>query len=34
VIYLDAMVFGDHRAIGTLGVDAEGCKHVLASVRS
>jgi putative transposase len=30
ILYIDGMVFGDHRMIGAVGVDIEGNKHVLA----
>ncbi len=29
VIYIDGMVFGDQHVIGAVGVDRQGCKHVL-----
>jgi transposase-like protein len=29
IIYIDGVVFGDHRVIGVIGVDMEGRKHVL-----
>ncbi len=29
VIYLDGLVFGEHHVLAAVGVDAQGCKHVL-----
>ena len=29
VIYLDGLVFGEHHLLAAVGVDAQGCKHVL-----
>ena len=29
VVYLDGIVFSDYHAIAAIGVDSEGCKHVL-----
>lgn len=29
VIYLDGLVFGEHHVLAAVGVDGEGCKHVL-----
>jgi len=30
VLYVDGVIFGEHHVLGAVGVDAEGCKHVLA----
>jgi transposase-like protein len=32
VIYLDGLIFGEHHVIAAIGVDAQGCKHVLGLV--
>ena len=32
VIYIDGQVFGEHHVITAVGVDAQGCKHVLGMV--
>ncbi len=29
VIYLDGLVFGEHHLLAAVGVDTQGCKHVL-----
>jgi transposase-like protein len=29
IVYLDGIVFGDYHAVAAIGVDTEGCKHVL-----
>src|SRR2546426_2713159 len=29
VLYIDGVIFGEHHVLGAVGVDAEGCKHVL-----
>jgi transposase-like protein len=29
IIYIDGLIFGDYTMIGAVGVDSEGCKHVL-----
>jgi putative transposase len=29
VLYIDGMCFGEHHVISAVGVDMEGCKHVL-----
>jgi putative transposase len=29
VIYLDGLIFGEHHVIAAIGVDGQGCKHVL-----
>jgi putative transposase len=32
VIYLDGLIFGQHHVIAAIGVDSQGCKHVLGLV--
>jgi len=29
IVYLDGVVFGEYHAVAAIGVDSEGCKHVL-----